>query len=303
MDWTGLGIAIFFGFLAFAVKNMPPAIAWGGVAVGLVLLVWRHLPFSASYNGALILAAGAFVLAASAAAWGISIHAGGSSIVERPAEKAMSSNNEKPPRDWPKAGDVIGRFGAGMPRSGEMPKAGDVLGGFGAGLPNQDAPQPAPFAANPNAVEQPKATNPSTYSIGNIYDNKGIIQQGPNNTVNLVPQPELRGIQSDQIANADGTFTHRYLVMAGSPCAWEGLTMPSAICQVGDNRLTKLFVKDHAFFDEGFYILCGDHGDFFNHSDNPNVYSRTTETYAARDIECGEELTDNYNTYDEEPVL
>jgi hypothetical protein len=126
--------------------------------------------------------------------------------VQRPEAMAQDTR--------PKAGDVIAGFGAGMPRSGEMPKAGDVLGGFGAGIPNQGAAQAAPHlvAPSPNAPMPSQAASPSTYSIGNVYGNKGIIQQGPNNTVIQAPQPELRGLQSDQIANADGTFTRRYLV-------------------------------------------------------------------------------------------
>jgi hypothetical protein len=106
----------------------------------------------------------------------------------------------------PKKGDLIGGFGFGMPRSGEMPKAGDMLGGIGAGPPSNG---PAQTLSPPPASATGASSN---YSIGEIRDNHGIIQQGPNNSVNLAPQPELRGIQSDQIANADGTFTHRYLV-------------------------------------------------------------------------------------------
>jgi hypothetical protein len=95
-----------------------------------------------------------------------------------------------------------------------MPKAGDALGGLGFGTPNNGpaqttSPVPSPPAAS---TANPANVGTSNYSIGEIHDNHGIIQQGPNNIVNLAPKPELRGIQSDQIANADGTFTHRYLV-------------------------------------------------------------------------------------------
>lgn len=54
----------------------------------------------------------------------------------------------------------------------------------------------------------------------------------------------------------------------------------------------------------GLWILCGDNGRFFNHSDAPN----TMENYkvpdpfgidiAARDIAAGEELTTNYEGFD-----
>ncbi len=73
MDWTGVGIAVLFGFLAFAVKDMPPALAWGGVAFGIILAVWKHIPLDQKYNGPLIIAAAIFVLASAATAWTLSI--------------------------------------------------------------------------------------------------------------------------------------------------------------------------------------------------------------------------------------
>jgi hypothetical protein len=123
------------------------------------------------------------------------------------AEAQMAQDN------LPKAGDLLGSFGAGGPRSGEMPKAGDLLGSFGGGAPNQGSPQPAPTPpASGPAYNQPSSTGATNYSIGEIRDNHGIIQQGPNNVVNQAPAPELRGIQEDKVANPDGSFTHRYLV-------------------------------------------------------------------------------------------
>jgi hypothetical protein len=73
MDFVGIGVAVIFGFLAFAVKNMPPAIAWGGVALGIVILVWKHIPVNAKFNGPLALIAVAFILGVAAAAWAISV--------------------------------------------------------------------------------------------------------------------------------------------------------------------------------------------------------------------------------------
>jgi len=48
----------------------------------------------------------------------------------------------------------------------------------------------------------------------------------------------------------------------------------------------------------GLYVLCGDNGRFFNHSDTPNTVSNAIsfgEDHAARDIEAGEELTSDYS--------
>ncbi len=48
----------------------------------------------------------------------------------------------------------------------------------------------------------------------------------------------------------------------------------------------------------GLYVLCGDNGRYFNHSDAPNTVSNAIsfgEDHAARDLEAGEELTSNYS--------
>ena len=48
----------------------------------------------------------------------------------------------------------------------------------------------------------------------------------------------------------------------------------------------------------GLYVLCGDNGRYFNHSDTPNTVSNAIsfgEDHAARDLEAGEELTSNYS--------
>jgi hypothetical protein len=113
-----------------------------------------------------------------------------------------------------------------------MPKAGDLLGGIGAGFPNNAPPQN-------NAPTTPPTPSPSTggtsnYSIGEIHDNHGIIQQGPNNTVNLAPKPELRGLQSEKIRNADGSYAHRYLVewTAEFPVDWRVMAYSKSILAV-----------------------------------------------------------------------
>jgi len=47
------------------------------------------------------------------------------------------------------------------------------------------------------------------------------------------------------------------------------------------------------------YLLCGDDGRFFNHSDTPNCDETkdNDSTYAIRDIGMGEELTINYGEF------
>jgi SET domain-containing protein len=47
------------------------------------------------------------------------------------------------------------------------------------------------------------------------------------------------------------------------------------------------------------YVLCGDNGRFFNHSDTPSTVSNAIsfgEDHAAQDLAAGEELTSDYAT-------
>jgi SET domain-containing protein len=49
----------------------------------------------------------------------------------------------------------------------------------------------------------------------------------------------------------------------------------------------------------GVYVLCGDNGRYFNHSDRPSTVSDAIsfgEDRAARDLEVGDELTSDYAT-------
>ena len=44
-------------------------------------------------------------------------------------------------------------------------------------------------------------------------------------------------------------------------------------------------------------MLCVDHAKFFNHADDPSCDDDAHFTYAARDIEVGEELTSDYRRF------
>jgi len=74
MDWTGLGLTLVFSFLAYAVKDIPLSLSWGGIALGLALITWKHLPVDPKYNGVLALVGAAFVLLVAAGAWVMSLN-------------------------------------------------------------------------------------------------------------------------------------------------------------------------------------------------------------------------------------
>lgn len=69
------------------------------------------------------------------------------------------------------------------------------------------------------------------------------------------------------------------------------------------NDLDKEFVDIYSFMYTGKYILCIDNARFFNHSNKPNCISDANDatnlgfTIAQRDIQIGEELTDDYSTF------
>ena len=67
--------------------------------------------------------------------------------------------------------------------------------------------------------------------------------------------------------------------------------------------LKKEYLERYCFKFNNCYYLCFDNDRFVNHSNNPNCYSSEYSdkfigyTKALRDIEIGEELTDNYNEF------
>jgi SET domain-containing protein len=71
------------------------------------------------------------------------------------------------------------------------------------------------------------------------------------------------------------------------------------------NRLpttTQDYLFKYAYFDKilNKYVLCFDDQRFINHSSHePNILSTPREDRAARDIQPGEELTCDYNQYDD----
>lgn len=57
------------------------------------------------------------------------------------------------------------------------------------------------------------------------------------------------------------------------------------------------FFETYCYMHEGKLFYCVDNARFMNHSENPNTYEKPDGTYAAVDIEEGEELTCNYGAF------
>ena len=65
--------------------------------------------------------------------------------------------------------------------------------------------------------------------------------------------------------------------------------------------LARAYLRTYSTWNEaaGLWVLCGDNGRYFNHSDSPNTVSRGIafgEDIAAVDLAAGTELTSDYRT-------
>lgn len=60
------------------------------------------------------------------------------------------------------------------------------------------------------------------------------------------------------------------------------------------------YLDKYAFFDKGskLYVLCGDNARFTNHSNTPNTEIKENAVIATKDIQIGEEITEDYYLYD-----
>jgi SET domain-containing protein len=61
--------------------------------------------------------------------------------------------------------------------------------------------------------------------------------------------------------------------------------------------LVRAFLTTYCYRNGGRYVFCADHAKFFNHSDEPSCRDDAHNTYAARDIHPGEELTSDYRMF------
>lgn len=64
------------------------------------------------------------------------------------------------------------------------------------------------------------------------------------------------------------------------------------------------YIGIYGYREDDHIVLCGDDARYFNHSKRPNCRSgKGTQTLALRDIRPGEELTDDYETFDDDYPL
>lgn len=70
------------------------------------------------------------------------------------------------------------------------------------------------------------------------------------------------------------------------------------------NEENRNIIKQYPYKRGNCYIFCQDNAKFFNHSDTPNCGGESVNyCVALKDIEIGEELTENYFDFDEEADL
>jgi len=58
------------------------------------------------------------------------------------------------------------------------------------------------------------------------------------------------------------------------------------------------YLKRYIYFNNGYWIYCGDDAKFTNHSTDPNTTIGFNEQYALKDIYPGDEITCNYHELD-----
>jgi SET domain-containing protein len=68
-------------------------------------------------------------------------------------------------------------------------------------------------------------------------------------------------------------------------------------------ELEKDFLSMYCYMQRGDYYLCVDNGRFFNHSAAPNTFESPSEqaTFAAVDIQVGDEITSDYAKFGDTP--
>lgn len=60
------------------------------------------------------------------------------------------------------------------------------------------------------------------------------------------------------------------------------------------------YIKRYIYFNNGYWIYCGDDAKFTNHSIDPNTIVNFSDQYAIKDIYPGDEITCDYSELDKD---
>jgi len=101
--YIGLGVAIVFGLLPFAVKEIPHWLTWLGIAIGVIIVIWALIkPIPSIINGPFALfMIGCACIAASAVWYYARSRAVGPELKAPHQLEAVPPNAERPPKDQP----------------------------------------------------------------------------------------------------------------------------------------------------------------------------------------------------------
>lgn len=95
MDWQlaiGVGLAIVFGLLQYAVKDMPPYIAWAGIIGGILLVIWGIMPNHDKFPVVpTVISIFFFVCLVASILWGIESYKGDSKPVTSGEQETIKS--------------------------------------------------------------------------------------------------------------------------------------------------------------------------------------------------------------------
>jgi SET domain-containing protein len=100
-----------------------------------------------------------------------------------------------------------------------------------------------------------------------------------------------------------GVFSEEFVPAGGIVWQWhEGIDqkISPAVVEALPSVCQDIF-KRYGWVENGEYIICIDNEKYINHSDNPNcIFTEDGNTaIAARDIHIGDEITQDYKTFDD----
>ena len=100
-----------------------------------------------------------------------------------------------------------------------------------------------------------------------------------------------------------GVMTEEFIPMGSIVWQWhEGIDRKVSIAVVDAlPPICQAYFKTYGWIENGEYIICIDDEQYINHSNNPNcIFVDDGNTaIASRDIAIGEEITQDYKTFDE----